>query len=96
MNPVSDLDIFFYDFGTSAIIAEPAKADKTTSVLFEAVTISDMGVITDKPQIIIKESDLAGSDLKAATITISGTEYRMMKPFPDGQGLATTTLIRIT
>jgi hypothetical protein len=95
VNQSTDLDIFFYDFGTSATIAEPAKADKTTSVLFDATTISEMGVLTDKPQITIKESDLSGFDLKAATITISGTEYRMMKPLVNGQGLTTTTLIRI-
>ena len=94
MNVTDDFEILFVDFGSSATIAETAKADKTTSVLFDATTISELGVITDKPQITIKESDLTGFDLKAATITISGTEYRIIKPQAD-MGIITAYLARI-
>jgi uncharacterized protein YjbI with pentapeptide repeats len=68
MDPRADLDIYFSDFGSSATIAELTGAVKPATVLFDAHSISEMGVLTDRPQITITESDLAGVDLSGAIL----------------------------
>ncbi len=94
MNLVPDLDKFFADFGISAVISETGKADKTITVLFDRNSLSDIGVITDKPQITIKESDLTGVDTEGATIAVAGETWRLIKPLPDGSGLVIASLKR--
>ena len=90
----TDLDIFFADFGVAATITETAKADKAVTVLFDQAGFVENGVMTDKPQATLKETDLTGTDTKIARITISGTEYQMIKPLPDGAGLVVAGLKR--
>ncbi len=94
MDLTAGLDIFFADFGLSAVISQPGQPDKPVQVLFDLHSLGEMGVITDKPQITIKDSDLAGVDVKSATITINNTGYRMVKPLPDGAGLTIAGLQR--
>lgn len=94
MNLVPDLDKFFADFGVSAVVSETGKADKTITVLFDRNSLSDIGVITDKPQTTIKESDLAGVDIEGATIAVAGETWRLIKPLPDGTGLIISGLKR--
>jgi len=94
VNLNDDLDIYLADFGISATIKETAKADKIVKTLFDQTGYVEMGMLTDKPQATLKDSDLAGTDTKAATITINGTVYELIKPQPDGAGLTTFGLKR--
>jgi hypothetical protein len=83
-------------FAVAAVITEPGHADKPVSVVFDLNPTDIMGVISDKPQIIIKDADLIGVDRKTATITVTGKypAARMTKPEADGTGWSITTLTR--
>lgn len=96
MNLADDLNIFFTDFGTPAVITQPELPDKPVTVLFDLNSMDQAGILTDKPQISIPDSDLAGLDLRLATITVTGKfpAARMTKPLPDGSGLTTLLLTR--
>ena len=94
MDLINDLDIFFADFGLAAIISQLGNPDKPTQVLFDLQSVGEMGALTDKPQVTIKDSDLDGVDIKSATITIRNTSYRMVRPLADGMGLTVVTLAR--
>lgn len=95
MSFATDFNIVFDDFGISATISELNKADKQVKVLFDLQSLGDMGILTDKPQATLKESDLAGVDLKYTTITINNITYRLIKPLPDGMGLIIAGLARV-
>lgn len=95
MNFLMDSDLLFLDAGIPATIKELHKADKPVTVLFDLLSLAEAGILTDKPQATLKESDLTGTDIKAATITVSSIEYQMIKPLPDGAGLVIVGLKRV-
>jgi hypothetical protein len=45
-------------------------------------------MLTDTPAATLKESDLAGTYTRTATITINSTQYRLIKPLPMTPALA--------
>lgn len=87
-----DIDIFFGDF------AEPCKiGSKTVNVLFDnQQTITDNGftsVIGYKPQISIKNTDIALTGLTEDTIVvIRGKSYIVVSITDDGYGISNCML----
>lgn len=82
-------------FGIPATISDAFTPAAATKVVFDNNSFDSMGVLTDKPQITLMTTDLAGLDLKTTVLTINSTDYRILKPLPDGYGLSTATLARI-
>lgn len=84
-------------FGTPAVITQPGEPDRSDNVIFDLYSMGEMGVLTDKPQITVRDSFIDGVDLKSAAITVTGKypEARMSKPLPDGGGFTILLLTRI-
>jgi hypothetical protein len=82
-------------FGIPATLTSGALPVKQITVVFDDNGISNMGVITDDPQVTMISSDLDGIDLKNAVLNVKGHAYRIKKPFPDGHGLSLVTLATI-
>lgn len=53
------------------------------------------GVITDRPTARMLGTQLDGVDVKEATLTVAGVDYRLVKPLPSGDGFLIVTLARI-
>lgn len=83
-------------FGSPAVISQPGHPDKPVTVIFNLNSMDSMGVMTDKPQCAIYDTDLVGTDLKAATITVTGKfpAAKMARPMPDGAGMTTVLLTK--
>ena len=97
MNFEADNNIFFSDFGIPAVIQQPGQPDKPVTIIFALNSLDTMGVLTDKPQIVIADADLIDLDLKTGSITVTGKypAARITKPLPDGFGIITAFLIKI-
>lgn len=96
MNLLDDLNTFFADLGVPAIITPSGRPSWPLTVLFDLNSMDQMGCQTDKPQIIIQDSDLARINLTTDRITVVGKypAAKMTKPDPDGAGLTTLLLTR--
>lgn len=90
----SDIAGILSGVGESATIAQTGKTSSTVTVLYESASLNEMGVLTDRPQVTLAESALTGFDPTLATITVGGTTWALMKPFPDGSGFITCGLKR--
>ena len=93
----ADIDFVLDDSGTAAVIKQSGHADKPVRVVFDQNSTDQLGMLTDKPQVAIPDSDLVGVDLKTASITVTGKfpASRITKPLPDGSGWTTALLTRI-
>jgi hypothetical protein len=91
----NDAAVFMDIFGIPAVISDSALHKKDTRAVFDINSIDSIGVITDKPQVSILTADLAEFDIKNTVLTVRDTEYRILKPLPDGYGLSLATLARI-
>jgi hypothetical protein len=92
---IDDLDILLDAFGIPATLSDGVHPAKPLRVILDSNSINELGVITDKPQITIKEADLLELDMKNTTITVNDTNYRILKPFSDGSGLVVAGITRI-
>jgi hypothetical protein len=96
IRPAADISAILAACGVPALISEADKDDKTVQVIFDRNSLNEMGVLTDKPQITIAAADLDGVDIPAATITVSGETWRLLRPLNDGAGLIIAGLQRTT
>jgi len=85
----------FSDFGTPAVIIQQGYPEKPVTVIFDAQSLSEHGVLTDKPQAILNSADLTDMEMRDITIMINGEEFRLGRPLADGLGLTTVNLTRI-
>lgn len=89
--------------GQAATLTEPGTAgppvvaDKTTALMvkFSNKSFNEMGVLTDRPGALMNAASLTGINLKTATLTVSGTVYRMMNPMLDDAGFVSVYLQRV-
>ena len=82
-------------FSVPAVITQPGHPDKPIDVIFDLTGYVEQGIITDKPQICFKNSDIVGVVLADVTITVIG-EYpaaKIKKPI-SGDGLTAATLTK--
>jgi hypothetical protein len=99
---VFDITSILSAVGVSAVITQPGSAgppivpDVLTpiKVKFKSNGIDHMGMLTDKPQAICKESDFTGVDHKTCQLEISGVAYRITKPKSTDDGFVTIDLSR--
>lgn len=94
MSLPDDSNIVFLDSGVDAVIKQTGHPDKPVVVLFDLYGGVEMGIMSEKPQITIMDSDLSGIDLKAVTITVTGKypPAKIVKPLPDGSGVTVAHL----
>lgn len=98
----ADIAAMLLAVGQTATLTEPGTAgppivaDKTTALLvkFSNKSLNELGMLTDKPQVMLDATSMTGVNLKTATLTVSGTTYRMMNPMLDDGGFITLLLQR--
>jgi hypothetical protein len=92
----SDLSAFMAAFGVPAVLSPPGHVGRPVMVIFDLNSMDQMGCLTDKPQITIRETDLASIDHTTAIITVVGKypPARMTKSTPDGTGFTKFLLTR--
>lgn len=89
-----DLNSMLDAVGEPAEIQLGGVTTKTVQVKYSAQSLGEMGVMTDRPRIIMKESDLEGINTKTETVLVAGENFNMMKPSLTGDGFATVWLKR--
>lgn len=83
------------DFGQAAILSD-GLISFAANVIYEVTGFDAMGMSTDKPQITIETALLDNLDIRQTVVTISGVDYRLLKPLADGHGMSTVTLTGLT
>lgn len=91
---VADLAVFVnpLEFGTVVV---RHKRDGTTTTFngdfddaMQGVSPVTLQVETTEPQLVCATADLVDFDKKAETLTIAGTDYRVLGVEPDGTGVS--------
>ena len=87
-----DLTVFF-DTDEFAVTATPSSGS-AFSVIFDRAQVVALGgdISGTEPVGLARSADVSSLTLKSSTLTISGTQYRLIDKEPDGTGL---TLLRL-
>jgi hypothetical protein len=80
--------------GVAAILTPSLETPRTIKVKFKSNGIDHMGMLTDKPQAICKESDFTGVDHKTCLLEVAAVSYRITKPRSTDDGLVVIDLTR--
>jgi len=90
----ADMDSMLDAVGQPAEIQLGGVTTKTIQVKYSTQSLGEMGVMTDRPRIIMKASDLEGVNTRTETMLVAGESFSMMKPSLTGDGFATVWLKR--
>ena len=93
MYPTADLDIFFADLATTAMIGT-VPVQVLFSAPSKAADAFSLGVSSTDPSCLMKSSDLAANNVDSGTpINIGGVNYLVLgSPDQDGAGFVVVTL----
>ncbi|MDD2365167.1 MAG: hypothetical protein PHN84_03290 [Desulfuromonadaceae bacterium] len=91
----ADIDAMLAVTGISAMLSPALELPKAITVKFRRNGIDAMGMLTDKPQAVCKESDFDGIDYRNCQIEINSTTYRISRPRPDDAGFVFIDLTRL-